>query len=71
MTKPLRQAMPETAAWIDALREVFGAEEINGALKAGMAGEPRFYAKEAGQEIGTRAPTYRVSVTPEGRFTKP
>ena len=56
MTKPLRQAMPTTAAFIDAMREAFGAAAINCQIKAGIDGQPTFWAKENGQEIGTRAP---------------
>lgn len=54
--KPMRQAMPTVAAWIDELRDAFGAETINSAIKAGMEGQPTFYASENGHEIGTRAP---------------
>lgn len=56
MTKPLRQAMPETAAFIDALREAFGPESINPSIKAGIDGQPTFWARENGQEVGTKAP---------------
>lgn len=56
MTKPLRQSMPETAAFIDAMRDAFGADMINAAIRAGIDGQPTFYACENGQEIGTRAP---------------
>lgn len=63
--KPLRQAMPQVATWIDDLREAFGAEEINGAIRRGLAGEPDFHAVENGHEIGTPVPVYRVSVVPE------
>jgi hypothetical protein len=45
--------MPETAAWIDELRRVFGAEEIDGAIRAGLRGEPRFHAVEGDHEVGT------------------
>lgn len=56
MTKPLRQAMPETAAFIDAMREAFGPENINPSIKAGIDGQPTFWARENGQEVGTKAP---------------
>lgn len=56
MTKPLRQAMPETAAFIDACRAAFGADTINAAIKAGINGQPTFWASENGQEVGTKAP---------------
>ena len=50
----LRDAMPETAAFIDAVRGAFGAAAINPQIKTGVAGIPnRFYATEAGHEAGT------------------
>ena len=52
--KPLRDAMPATAAFIDDLREAFGADQINAAIKKGMAGIPgHFHARENGHEAGT------------------
>lgn len=45
--------MPQTAAWIDELREVFGVDEINHAIRKGIAGQPVFHAIENGYEIGT------------------
>ena len=53
MPKPLRQAMPLTAAVIDEFRTAFGAEEINLSIKAGIEGQPTFHARENGQEVGT------------------
>lgn len=50
----LRDAMPETAAWIDQLREVFGADAIDGSIRRGLQGAPTFWAEEAGQEVGTK-----------------
>lgn len=50
----LRDAMPTTAAIIDDLRSAFGADEINAAIRDGMQGGERFYACEAGLEIGRR-----------------
>lgn len=55
MSKPLRQSMPTTTAFIDAMRDAFGSDAINAQIKAGIAGQPTFWAKENGQEIGTRA----------------
>lgn len=46
--------MPVTAGFIDQMREAFGVEQINGAIKGGLAGEGSFYAKENGIEIGSR-----------------
>ena len=53
--KPMRQAMPTVAGWIDGLRAAFGAEMIDAAIRAGIDGQPTFYAAENGIEIGTRS----------------
>lgn len=53
--KPLREFMPETAAWIDQLRDAFGADVIVPIVRAGMNGEPVFYAIENGRTVGTKA----------------
>lgn len=45
--------MPETAAFVDAMRQAFGVDEINGQIRKGMAGDPVFWASENGHEIGT------------------
>ena len=57
MTAPgrLREAMPQTAAFIDELRAAFGREAIDGQIRKGMQGLPCFWASENGIEIGTRA----------------
>jgi hypothetical protein len=54
VSKPLRDAMPTVAAWIDSLREAFGPDMINAAIRAGIDGQTTFWAKEGGQEVGTR-----------------
>lgn len=54
-TKPLRQAMPTVAGWIDELRDVFGADGINASIKNGMAGGADFYAEENGHALGSDA----------------
>lgn len=46
-----REAMPQTTALIDSLREAFGAEEMNAAMKRGMA-DGTFWAVENGQVVG-------------------
>lgn len=54
MSKPMRDAMPQIAAFIDLAREACGAEQINAAIKKGMAGLPgHFHATENGQTAGT------------------
>lgn len=49
----LRDQMPATAAFVDAMREAFGAEEIDGQIRKGLRGEPTFHAVDAGHEVGT------------------
>lgn len=48
----LRDAMPEIAAWIDGLREVFGAAAIDGQIRRGLRGQSHFYAQENGHVLG-------------------
>ena len=55
MSKPLRQTMPTVAAWIDDLREAFGADAINAAIRNGMAGGTHFHAEENGHTLGCEA----------------
>ena len=57
MQKPgnLRAEMPTVAGWIDQLREAFGAETINAAIRAGLDGQPTFYAEENGRAVGTKS----------------
>jgi hypothetical protein len=60
----IRDADPATAAFIDALREAFGAEGINANLRKGMAGIPGFfYYKGPAGEFGTPMPPSRVEFT--------
>lgn len=47
--------MPTVAGFIDAMRAAFGAEAIDPSIRAGMNGQPTFWAKENGIEVGTRA----------------
>lgn len=54
MNKPLRQTMPLVTAFIDNMREAFGTEAIDNAIRGGMAGLPTFWAKEGDAEIGKR-----------------
>lgn len=54
----LRETMPTVAGWMDALRAVFGVDEINDCIRRGLAADcpadRRFYAEEAGQVVGVR-----------------
>lgn len=45
--------MPETAAFIDAARQAFGADCVNDSIRKGMQGLPLFHAVENGREFGT------------------
>jgi len=58
MSKPLRITMPATAAFIDACREAFGADEVNAQIKLGMQGAKTFHARENGIEVGTTMPGF-------------
>ncbi len=50
----MREQMPQTAAFIDALREAFGADQIDPSIRLGVAGAPgKFHAVEGGHELGT------------------
>jgi len=53
--KSLRDEMPETAGFIDSLREAFGKEMVDEQIRQGMRGQPVFWARENGREIGTRS----------------
>lgn len=57
----LRETMPQTAAFIDECREVFGAEMVNDAIRLSMQGAQTFYAVENGVEFGTRMPSFEDS----------
>lgn len=50
----MREAMPNTAAFVDELRRVFGADQVDPSIRAGMRGVPgKFHAVEGEHEIGT------------------
>jgi len=49
----LREKMPLTAAFIDEMREAFGAESIDASIKAAVRdGKATFYAFENGIAVG-------------------
>ena len=56
MAANLRNEMPAVTAFIDDMRAALGAEMINAAIKAGIAGQQTFHASENGHEVGTRIP---------------
>lgn len=49
----MRKEMPDTAAFVDAMRAAFGADAIDASIRAGMRGETTFVATEAGRTVGT------------------
>lgn len=64
MSKPLRLSMPLTAAFIDDMREAFGADDIDAQIRAAIKdGAPTFRATEAGHEVGVRLPVPRVEIS--------
>ena len=58
-----REEMPICAAFIDDMREVFGAACIDQSIRNGMQGFATFYACENGHELGTKADEPRYVVT--------
>jgi len=63
MAKPMRQAMPRVTEFIDAVREAFGRAPVDAAIRAGLDGQPTFWAIENGLEIGVRQPDTGVPVS--------
>lgn len=60
-TKPLRDLMPSTSAFLDECGTAFGFESVGESIRAGMAGLPGFfYASENGHEVGTPIPEAKV-----------
>jgi hypothetical protein len=51
--KSMREDMPQTSAFIDALRTAFGKEMIDGQIRKGISGQATFYACENGHVVGT------------------
>jgi hypothetical protein len=66
----MRDQMPVVTAWIDGMRATFGAEHIDGIIRAGMKGQPVFFASENGHTVGTPArPGWRVLKDEQGGRT--
>jgi hypothetical protein len=66
----MREQMPTVASWIDGMREAFGKEHIDRQIRAGMNGQPVFYASENGHEVGTKPkPGWRVLKDEKGNST--
>lgn len=60
MSGAMRDKMPLCAAFIDDLREAFGRDEIDNAIRLGLhpdcPPEKRFFASENGHVLGKPAP---------------
>ena len=53
----MRAQMPETAAWVDQMRQRFGKAHVNHCIREALAGKPGFfYAFEQGHTLGTPFP---------------
>ena len=62
----MREQMPVTAAWIDSMRQAFGAKAVDDAMRRGMQGGQGFHAMENGYEVGTQVfQGVRLDRTPE------
>lgn len=53
MSKPLRNSMPWVTSIIDDFRTNCPEAQIDRSIRAGIDGQPTFYATENGQAIGT------------------
>lgn len=69
--KPLRQAMPRVAEFIDAVREAFGREMVDQQIRNGMAGGTDFWASEGGHTIGHLPPPPGATFHPDQMCLKP
>ena len=45
----MREAMPQTAAWVDELRQALGAERVDAAIKAGQQARRQYGALQQSQ----------------------
>lgn len=65
MTKPtnLRETMPLVTGFIDEMRAAFGSVEVNANIRAGLEGQPTFWATENGVEIGTKDTRQGIALT--------
>lgn len=57
----LREEMPAVTRIIDGFRAAFGKAYIDGIIRAGMRGQPVFWASENGHTIGTPLPPAAVA----------
>ncbi|OUL88429.1 hypothetical protein [Paraburkholderia hospita] len=55
--KPPSHPMPEVAGFVRSMRDAFGDDVIDEAIRQGKSGEPAFYACENGRSVGTAVPS--------------
>lgn len=69
-TKPMREAMPQCADWVDALRDVFGHDYITEQIRTGLEEGTCWFA-EGGHYIGRPGQPERDAqrAASEHRFT--
>lgn len=64
----MRTKMPRCAAFVDALREAFGVDEINSVIKRGLRSDAKpshqVYFAEASNELGHRPRNPSAGVMP-------
>lgn len=76
----LKDEMPQTAAWVAELRDTFcdtpeDVAAFNAQIRAGMNGQPTFWARENGREVGTKdhrqgvRPTLPLKIAPAAEIT--
>lgn len=51
----MRDVMPGVAGFVDACRDAFGVEEVDGWIRAGLK-DGTFWAEENGHTVGVRPP---------------
>lgn len=61
----LREQMPTVAAIVDDFRAVFGKDYINKIVRAGVNGQPVFFASENGHTVGTPIPPGAPGADPD------
>lgn len=64
----LKDEMPQTAEWVAIMRATFGdtpesLAQFNANIRAGLAGQPTFWARENGREVGCKDDRHGVTPT--------
>jgi hypothetical protein len=64
----MREAMPETAAWVDQLRQALGAERIDAAIRAGQQAQRHYTALQQSHGQGAADQWLKRQKFPAGCF---